>query len=140
MIKKTLLLMVCALGTTLAAQAQTFAEDHPIDQEISACKTENPNTLGFVECDMEGSRRWLAEMESVYMELEGLLGENERQLLADQHEAWKNYCSLQLAFNETFYRGRGHEGLLMIASSRTDLYRQRTLSLKIYLDMLMLKK
>ncbi len=134
-------LCVCVtLSISVYASAQSeMSSEPPIDQKISACKTENPTTLGLIECDLQGYQEWTTEMERLYDILMRQLTPAEQENLKEQQIAWLKMRDLQLEFNNRFYEGRGHTGLLMISSSKTDFSRKRALDFQTYLDILNMK-
>lgn len=127
------------LIASTSVYAQTQSTEHPIDQRISACKTAKPTTLGLMECDFKGYEEWTEEMERLYDVLMRQLSAKEQENLKEQQIAWLKMRDLQLEFNNQFYEGRGHTGLLMIASSKTDFSRRRALDFQTYLDILNMK-
>ncbi len=137
---KLSIVIVMAISPIGFLYAQTdLGGEHPIDQRISACKTDNPTTLGLIECDLKGYEEWTEEMERLYDLLMRQLSPKEQENLKAQQIAWLKMRDLQLEFNNEFYKGRGHTGLLMIASSKTDFSRRRAMDFQTYLDILNMK-
>ncbi len=131
-------LLACLCGIA-CAQTEEAMPEHSIDRRISACKTQNPTTLGLIECDLKGYEEWTLEMETLYDRLMRRISPELQQNLKEQQVAWLKMRDVQLAFNNEFYQGRGHLGLLMIASSKTDFSRRRAMDLQTYLEILDMK-
>jgi len=113
--------------------------EHPIDRQITDCKAQDPTTLGIIGCDLKGYEQWTVEMGRVYDLLIQQLDADSQRILKDQQIAWVNMKKLQQEFNNKFYEGKGHAGLMMISSSQTESVRKRALELKTYLDVLNIK-
>lgn len=115
------------MALPFAASAQE--EDHPLDKAIAECYNLRPTPLGIIECEIDGYKAWVAEMEKVYASLLEKLDDASRQALTEQQSMWLQYRDKTFGFNDKFYGTRGTAYISMLASNKTEIVRLRALEL-----------
>lgn len=124
------ILFICILAV-FSANAQIAI--HPIDAEMSSCKSQKSDILGQIECEITAYQKWSLEVDRVYNVLLTQLDNDTRLVLKEEQLAWTKLRDVHLEFNSKFYGKQGPMMLTLLASKKTDFIRQRAVELNAYL-------
>jgi uncharacterized protein YecT (DUF1311 family) len=110
---------------------------HPVDAWLAACMEKDPSTQGMNRCLGQAYEKWDAELNRVYQELGGKLGEGLRPALREAQRAWIAFRDGESDWLAKFYGGLdGSMYRNMLAADRVELVRRRVLELNSFLDVL----
>lgn len=110
---------------------------HPIEQWVTDCTVNDYSTQGMLHCYQQAYDKWDAELNSAYRELRQQLTPAGRKVLLQAQRRWLAYRDAEFELVQHLYSTlEGTMWQLIIAVSRVEIVRQRTLELTDYLETL----
>ncbi len=110
---------------------------HPIEEWTTQCTVSDYSNEGMLSCYQQAYEKWDSELNEVYRNLRHQLDTQGRGALRDAQRRWLDYRDAEFKLVQQLYSSlEGTMWPLIIAVTRVEIVRQRTLELNDYLETL----
>jgi len=126
------------LGSSICLDASA-SDKHPIEKSTEACFDRTSSTMGMLRCNTEAYKKWDKELNRVYKALMRELKHNKKakRALRKAQRAWLKYKKAEMNnINKIYGSQDGTMWIPVTAGAKSDITKERALTLKSYLDSL----